>query len=239
MTQPVTNQVDHPFKRLTFESIEEVESAMMPLMNAIAGAVGSNCEIVLHDLSSRDLSHTVASIVNGHVSGREVGGPSTNLGIEVLKDENTDHDEFGYAAQTADGREFRSSSVYFRNRAGQVIAAFCINYDLTPLQKVRTAISEILPNSTESEPTPARELIATNIDAVLDAMITEAIAETGKPPALMSKQNRLTVLKKLDLQGAFHVKRSMDIAAKRIGVSRVTAYSYLDEIRNSDEQSAI
>ncbi|MFP3423033.1 PAS domain-containing protein, partial [Bacillus sp. SIMBA_161] len=73
-------------------------------MQAIAAVGGTDCEVVLHDLSSHDLDHSIAAIVNGHVSGREVGGPSTNLGIEVLQNEAADHNAYGYRGRTSDGR---------------------------------------------------------------------------------------------------------------------------------------
>ena len=133
------------FPRPVFNHIGEVYAAMQPVMQAIAETIGDNCEIVLHDLSSGDLDKTVYAIYNGLVSGRKVGGPSTNLGVEVLDDPYRNHDEFGYRAVTDDGRELRSSSVYFRNPQGQIIAALCINYDLTDIQEAVNATKKLLP----------------------------------------------------------------------------------------------
>ena len=128
-----------------FSDIEEVHRVLAPAMRAIAAAVGRNCEVVLHDLTSRDLEHSIYAIVNGHVTGRAVGGPSTNLGAEVLRDESADHDAFGYRGRTSDGRDLMSSSVYYRNHAGQIIAALCINVDLSPLQTAMTMLATLAP----------------------------------------------------------------------------------------------
>ncbi len=214
-----------------FDSIEELAATVAPLMQAIASALGPHCEVVLHDLAPRDLAHSIFAIVNGHVSGRAVGGPSTNLGIDALRDDAADHDDFGYRGRTADGRELRSSSVYFRDAEGLILAALCINVDLTPLQHAQAAVAALLPAPEPTEIVPEKELVGSDIGAVLDGMIEAAIAAVGKAPALMGKPDRIATLRILDQRGAFAVKRSVDQVAARLGISRVTAYNYLDEIR--------
>ena len=47
------------------------------LAKALAKQFGDNCEIVLHDLTSSDIEHSVVLVENGHVTHRSVGdGPS-------------------------------------------------------------------------------------------------------------------------------------------------------------------
>lgn len=213
----------------TFESIEEATAVLRPVMRGIAEAVGSHCEVVLHDLTSRDLAHTIVAIENGHVTGRTVNGPSTNLGIDLLNDEAAEHDDFGYRGRTVDGRELHSSSIYFRNKAGCVIAALCINVDLTPLQVVQTAVTGLLPDSEQ----PEKELVGPDIASALNEMITEAIAAAGKAVPHMTKADRIELMRGLELRGAFRVRHAVDHVAQRLGISRVTAYGYLREIRQS------
>jgi predicted transcriptional regulator YheO len=47
----------------------------MTMVDALAGTFGRNCEVVLHDFSKSDQS--IVKIANGHVTGRDVGGPPT------------------------------------------------------------------------------------------------------------------------------------------------------------------
>lgn len=211
-----------------FETVDELHGALAPIMEAIAAAVGSHCEVVLHDLTGGDLEHTVHAIINGHVSGREVGGPSTNLGVDVLADESAEHNDFGYRARTPDGRQLRSSSVYFRDPAGKIMASLCINVDLTPLQSALRTITSLLP--TEGDEAP-KEVVGQDIAGVLDTMIDDAVAAVGKTTDAMDKQDRIEVLRSLENRGGFTIKRAADIVARRLGVSRVTVYGYLDEIR--------
>jgi predicted transcriptional regulator YheO len=209
----------------------ELLPTLEPIMKAVAAAVGPHCEVVLHDLSERTVEQTIVAIENGHVTGRAVGGPSTNRGLELLRREAEDHDEFGYKGRTGDGRELRSSSVYFRDADGHVIAALCVNVDLTPLQAARSALDAALRPDVEHTPARDEEVFASDISEVLERLIDGAIAQTGKTVALMNRDDRLTVLEFLDARGAFFVKRAVDRVARRLNISRVTAYNYLEQIR--------
>lgn len=203
-------------------------------MKAIASAVGPHCEVVLHDLSHRALEHTIVAIENGHVTGRAIGGPSTNLGLELLRDETADHDEFGYRARTRDGRQLRCSSLYFRDEGGQVVAALCINVDTTPLLAARAALDSALGDDT-TEDSDRGEVFGNDINEILDQLIEDAIAGTGKSVPLMHRSDRLAVMRLLDRRGAFFVKRAVDRVARRLGVSRVTAYNDLERIRSDGD----
>lgn len=209
------------------ERFEDLEATLLPVMRAIASAVGSHCEVVLHDLRDRNMGETIRAIENGHVSGRRAGGPSTNLGLEVLADEAANHDAHGYFGRTADGRDLHCSSVYYRDDDGSVIAALCINVDLTGLQHARSAVDSLMPQR-ESP----KELVTPDINSLLDQMIEQAIAATGKPVPLMDKDERIAVLRHLDRKGAFFIKRSMEQVTTRLAISKVTGYTYLEEIRN-------
>jgi len=215
-----------------FANFEDVQRSMAPVMHAIAAVGGSDCEVVLHDLSSHDLDHSIAAIVNGHVTGRQVGGPSTNLGVEVLRDESADHNDYGYSGRTVDGRDLVSSSVYYRNLEGRIIAALCINRDLSGVQTAMASLGALLPVSRTDSAESPRELIGPDVSSVLDDMISEAIAAGGKRSSAMSKDDRIEALRLLDRRGAFHIKRAAERVAGRFGVSRVTVYGYLDEVRN-------
>ncbi|WP_158578951.1 helix-turn-helix transcriptional regulator [Spongiactinospora rosea] len=214
--------------RTAATGLDDLAPILRPVMKAVAAAVGPHCEVVLHDLTGHEMESTIAAIENGHVTGRSVGGPSTNLGLETLRSEEEDHDEFGYRARTADGRDLRSSSVFIRDADGRVIASLCVNVDMTPFHAARAGIDEII----GSADAPAREeIFAQDISEVLDNLIESAIAATGRTVALMSREDKIAVLRFLDDKGAFFVKRSVDRVARRLGVSRVTAYNYLDQIR--------
>lgn len=56
----------------------------VPLMDFLAAFLGKSTEIVLHDLM--DWHCSVVAIRNGHISGREMGSPVTDLALQVLNE---------------------------------------------------------------------------------------------------------------------------------------------------------
>ncbi|WP_437583382.1 helix-turn-helix transcriptional regulator [Paramicrobacterium sp. CJ85] len=219
----------------TFESIDEVVAVYRPAMRAMAAAGGPGCEVVLHDLSADepDLDHTIIAIENGHVTGRKVGGPSSSLGAEVIHNQTADHDAFGYRGFTSDGRQLRCSSVYLRNSTGTIIAALCINVDVSALQQARTLLDRLLPLSAAEAPDAPSEYFGKDLVSVMDAMVTDAIQAIGKPVSQMSRDDRVAVVRTLDQQGVLQMRKGMEHVASRLNISRVTAYSYLDEARDA------
>jgi len=230
MGNETPRSLDVAVQSLAVGHIGELYAVLRPVMRAIVATVGSHCEVVLHDLSSRSMDRTIYAIENGHVTGRAVGGPSTNLGLGVLQDEAADHDAFGYHGRTSDGRDLHCSSVYYRNASGAVIAALCINVDLTAVQNAKSILEALLP-SADNEASP-REIVGPDIRSVLEEMVESAVQAVGKPPNMMTRQDRIAVVSILEDRGAFHIKRAVDRVAARLGVSRVTLYSDLDSVRN-------
>ena len=54
------------------DTIENLIPILKRVSKAIAEQFGSNCEVVIHDLT-KGLDKSIVSIENGHVTGREVG----------------------------------------------------------------------------------------------------------------------------------------------------------------------
>ena len=111
------------------ESMNEEKELLEHVMKLMAEHFGKNCEIVLHDFMAPD-NHTIIGIENGEVTGREIGGCVTNLGLEILNGKPAE-DAFNYATYAENGHLLRSSSIYFHNSAGQPIGSLCINTDIT------------------------------------------------------------------------------------------------------------
>jgi predicted transcriptional regulator YheO len=128
--------------------------------------------------------------------------------------------------------------VYFRNSTGRIIAALCVNFDVRTLQQARALLDGLLPQAPSSSHDQPNEFFGRDLMTVMDAMVTEAIREIGKPVGQMSRDDRIAVLTRLDQQGALQMRKGVDNIAARLGISRVTAYSYLDEARNQDAEEA-
>jgi predicted transcriptional regulator YheO len=225
--------------RLPVGEMSEVKDALIAIARAIAATSGPQCEVVLHDYAEwRRSGSTIIWIENGHVTGRRVGGPTTNLGLEALKAGGGTPDRFNYQSRSKDGRTLRSSSIYFRNRAGRLIGSLCINVDVDAYVTARAALDSILSvEPSQPSDTDTAETFGTDIAEVLDAQIQAAIARTGKPAAALARDDRVAVVGYLDDKGAFLVKRAADRIARALGTSRVTVYAYLEEARSSGDST--
>jgi predicted transcriptional regulator YheO len=204
---------------------------LVPIMKAIAVTVGPRCEVVLHEIRpDQQLESSIVAIENGHVTGRVVGGPTTNLGLEAIRSGDPDPNRFNYRTRTSDGRVLRSSSIYFRDDAGLLAAALCINLDVSPYADARDALTELIgPDPGDSPEIP--ETFGREVGEVLAALIQQAIGRSGVSIGLMTREQKIEVIRDLDERGAFLVKRATERIARALRISRVTAYAYLQEAR--------
>ncbi len=223
--------------QLPIDEIAEIREPLIAIARAIAATIGPHCEVVLHDYREWGRSgSTIIWIENGQVTGRRVGGPTTNLGLEAMRSGNLSPDRFNYRTRTKDGRTLRSTSIYFRNRSGELIGSLCINLDVSAYLNARSALDTLLGMETEAvSETEVAETFGNDIGEVLDAQIQAAISRTGKPAAALVREDKVAVVRYLDEKGAFLVKRAADRIARALGTSRVTVYAYLEEARSTSE----
>lgn len=196
------------------------------LVEALAVAVGKNCEVVLHDLSNPERS--IVAIANGHVTGRKVGDTLDALGLQLLRQPPVD-DLLNYQSKTKDGRVLRSSSIFLRDDSGKIFGAVCVNMDVTVPIKFEEWLKDIIDKGT----TDLDEKFEDSVDEVLDRLIQNAVRTTGKGlPSELTREEKISVISQLDAKGAFLIRYSVDHVAKFLEISKFTIYSYLEEIKS-------
>lgn len=191
----------------------------------IAHQFGSDCEVVLHDLT-RSYDNTIVAIWNGHVTGRKVGGGGTDAGLSILRGTALPKDEYSYINKTKEGRILRSSSKYFLDDKGNAVGSLCINYDITDFITAQNAITKL---TTREESESKEEVFTNNVDELLEILMKEAVEQTGHPLEFLDKDDKAAVVRYLDDKGAFLIKKSVERVADFLGVSRFTIYNYLNE----------
>ncbi len=197
------------------------------ISSALAAQFGPNCEIVVHDLSPHNAEPSIAHIENGHVTGRQVGdGPSSVVVEHLLHNDPDPEDHLAYLTRTPDGKILKSSTIYIRNAKGKVTAILSINFDISALLMVESSISSLI--RTEAPAAQAERITVLNVNDLLDGLIEESVALTGKPVALMNKDDKIKAIQFLNQHGAFLITKSGDKVAKYFGISKYTLYSYID-----------
>ncbi|MFS2223843.1 transcriptional regulator [Pantoea sp. B65] len=217
---------------------DKLISEMSAVMEALASVSGQHMEIVLHDLERPEAS--VLRIVNGHVSGRQVGsslldGPENDMGFMGLMDqeispEKSDPSVFtNYHSVGPKGRSLRSSTVLFRDLNGKATLSLCFNADYSAVEATREALAQLIPAVSVSEDSK------TGLETKMNEIIRTCIPPTGQLRTGATKKEKVEIVRQMQEKGLFIVRGGVEMAARVLGVSRYTVYNYLDEIKNSSQ----
>lgn len=207
------------------------------IAKGVAAQFGSGCEVVVHEISDKSTGGSIVAIENGQVTGRHVGDGPSHVVLEQLgKSVDTERaeDHLCYLAKTPDGKIIKCSTIYIRDAEGKVAALFCINFDITALTMVNTALDDIIALKDAEQKEPER--ITKNVNDLLDDLIEQSVALVGKPVALMTKDDKVKAIQFLNSNGALLITKSGDKIAKHFGISKYTLYSYLDVKTGGENQ---
>jgi predicted transcriptional regulator YheO len=177
------------------------------------------CEVVLHDLT--DPKNAIVAIHND-LSGRKIGQPATELGLARIADPNYAQVISNYANRFADGRQAKSTSVGIKDASGEYVAALCLNVDLTLFHGLQSAIGQFV--SVDAQNAPRESLNPASADAIR-ARIDQFAARRATTPRALSADDRRTLLRELKDAGCMEVRRSSEIIAAHLGISRATVYA--------------
>ncbi len=213
---------------------EQVFSTLKQLADMMTQMFGDNCEIAIHDLTTQ---HMQLIHITGNVTRRKPGAPVTDVVAKYLiQDGNAVKDRHCFMTLTDDGRELKSSTSYIRDSKGEIIAAFCINFNTTDhhnaIQFLESFVNRGGATQTaagEADGTP--EKMSFSIDNTVDSLFEQAVAEIGKRPASMITDEKIRLVKLLEKKGAFQIRGVVSQVALRLGVSNFTIYNYLKKIR--------
>ena len=149
---------------------------------AIAAQFGSNCEVVIYDLTCENPEDMILYIENGHVSKRSAKAGPSHVVLEAMRDGRKDiPDHYNYLTKTHDGRILRSSTIYIKDEDGRVTGIFAINYDMTELMMTQSVINAIVQNNPGAH-THQRERAA--------GRSPRAVGTAHRPPGCHDEQGR-------------------------------------------------
>ena len=199
------------------------------IADMIAASIGEECEVIIHDLSTPQ--NSVVHVANGYITNRQVGQSFEHLVKDVLLSKNFINDSNANYHFVADnGNNIKSSTCLIRDDDSVVIGALCINIRIDNFLKMKDFLSDFT-NDNQHDKAPSSSIVETfgHVTEVIDKLIEKTIdnADLGK----ITKVESIRILTFFHHKGIFLIKGSIDKVATKLGISRVTVYSHLDEIK--------
>lgn len=225
--------------------------------------LGRDYEIVLHSLE--DVDHSIVAIANNYISGREIGGPLTNVALQIISDKSYMTHDFRahYAGVSKDGKRLASSTLFIKNSSNELIGLLCVNFDPSRYEQISemllalrhvdpyidanfqfdeslaNLVTEIPEKSTTQPPREEVETFFNSTDAVTKDFAHQAMVELGITSDRLTADEKIKIVEKMNERGAFLMKGAVKEAAEVLDCSQATVYRYLAEIRERKDQSKL
>lgn len=209
------------------------------MVEFLGKALGDNCEIALHDLTSKD--QEIVAIANNQLSGREVGAKLSNLSLHYLDTKQYLNNDFvmNYKTVGPDGKLMRAATYFIKEEGQEMpVGMLCINVNISDLEYLTTTIKKILGIKEEKEiefkmDNPV-EILSSPLDEMIDMYIKECLEKMGFPSYFLAERlnvdEKIKVVKYLQEKGTFKVKGAIVLVAEKLAVSEPTVYRYLKKM---------
>ena len=194
--------------------------------DAMVAVFGSHAEVVIQDFEEPE---SAVKHVAGNLTGRQVGSPVSYFPHRLFKDQGDGAaDALGYKKVTKNGRVLKCSTVFLRDERDAVIGCFSINFDVSDYIRLTTTLSEHT-EFAETAEAMRKEIYTTAFPETVESVIDGIVADYGKPPSDMTKDDRTRIVSERERAGVFAYKGAVQHVAQLLGTSRYTIYGYLRE----------
>ncbi len=188
-----------------------------PVVDCIADVLGSNAEVVLHDV--RRPEHSIIMIRNGHVTGRTLGAPLTDLGFFMLRESDKRIETLGvYYSRTENGKVLKCNGANLRDDKGNIEAMLCINIDVTDEANYQMRNGDHV-----------KEHYRTDIEQVIATMISDAISQ--KKDGALTREEKIELIRALEARGVFLARGAVKRVSSELHMAVPTVYKYIQRVR--------
>jgi predicted transcriptional regulator YheO len=206
----------------------------LPLVDFLADVLGSDAEIVLHDI--QDVGSSVVAIRNNHISGRDVGAPATNLVLKIMKDARYSDLDYvsNYRGISETGKTLKSSTFFIRDSKRNLVGMLCINIDIEKFTRLKDFVDNFIGLPQVTDDKKIVERFSTSVEKLALDSIETVVSRAGVPPERMTQNERIAIIQELNKDGVFLLKGAISEVAEQLKVSEVTIYRYLNGVKKAD-----
>ena len=193
------------------------------IANMIATTVGNNCEVVLHDLE--DPEHSVVQLQVGRFN-QLVPAVMMSKKLETGLVTN-------YYFHSSEGKLIKSSTAFIKDD-NKVIGAICINIDVSHIKAYINELEAQLPGLEDMNHRKSRRDVVDS-NAHIGDIVTDLIDTIldGRDAAGMPRKEKMDIIKEMNERGVFLMKGAIDVVSEKMGIAKVTIYSYLDRMKDN------
>jgi len=193
---------------------------------------GKSTEIVLHDLT--DWNNSVVAIKNGHISGRDIGSPVTDLILQILNEARYNEKPYfvDYQSRSKEGHVLKSATYFIKDRHYNIVGMLCINSDCQGLVEARNLLGKMI--SAMNIPEETAEITETlhgNVMDLLENNIRKVYPDVSIKPHELTYKEKMEIVAQLNDLGTFLMKGSVSYVAERLKTSVPTIYRYLNLLK--------
>ena len=185
-------------------------------------------EVAVHDL--RYPEHSIIAIFNGHITGRNIGEGTSDLGYEKVSGKVPDK-VVNYKNESPDGKPLKSSSLTIRNNKGDIIGSLGLNYDISVFDQFSNVLS-IFTNTEENTIIHGKEaFFYGNTKEDIQIAINHYKISNGLTNKVLSRKDKHDVIRFLINGGHLNKRGAVAIIGEALSVTRPTVYKYINEIK--------
>lgn len=206
------------------EQDKAILNSYLPVAESVARFWGDGCEVVIHNLSNLDAS--VVKIINGHLSGREIGAPISEATLSIVNQmiEDPALQHIIYFAKNKRNETFKALVSSIKGENGTIIGLFCINFYLN------TSLSSFVHTFTPTAKADQEYISETFVENTKELMINalnEARNTVYNNPSISSSNRNKEIVAILQQKSIFKLKDSVVTVAELLGVSKNTIYMHI------------
>ena len=206
------------------------------LVDFLADFLGDDAEIVLHDMT--DYHCSVVAIRNGHISGRHIGSPISDMSLSMVRDKAWKDASYrvNYKGTSISGEILRCATYFIRDEKQELIGLLCINMNCQKLLEARDILDHLtqitpLVGSSESDDREIEEDFSVDVKDLVVSHLRRITAIPLEDLKKLRRQKKIELVEKLHDMGTFMIKGTIWEVANIFSVSVPTIYRYLATIR--------
>ncbi|PWM23837.1 MAG: hypothetical protein DBX44_05295 [Oscillospiraceae bacterium] len=212
------------------------------LVEFLGKTLGSQYEIVLHDLS--DGNNQIAAIVNNQISGRTPGAPLTGLALQFAAERVYEKQNYvvNYRGISRKNSPLRSATMFIKDEHDTLIGMLCVNYDTSAYLEAAESLSKLFQISLAQAQPPelagllqdtVEETFPDSIHEVIQSVLHSALESSGVPVDRLTQEEKMKVVEQLNNKGVFLLKGAVSEVARQMASSEATIYRYLSKLNKT------